>query len=146
MLLNTPNIWSDIPIAENRDSRNFPAKEEDSNESNDETTDEDEERDTESEEDEDEMAEEKKNKVITKDCLTYSQRREANIAANKVILDNIKKKYPIPDDLKPKPKVVLKKKEKKMNDEPVVRWQSERNIDKQRLWNFPWPVTNTYLF
>jgi hypothetical protein len=63
--------------------------------------------------------------VGTKEVLSYAQRREANIASLKVICDDIKAKYRIHDNLKPKtvlPKVVSKKKK----DVPVVRRQSGR--------------------
>ena len=77
---------------------------------------------------EDEEAEEEaeeNERVNKKETLNYAQCREANITSHKVICDELKVKYNIPENHKPK--TVLKVLSKKLKDErTVVRQQSSR--------------------
>jgi hypothetical protein len=84
-----------------------------------------------------EVAEKKNKKAVTKEVLTYAQRREANIASLKLRMSELEAEHKITQTLKqktalPPAKVVLNKKMK--DDGPFARRQSQM---KQRYCHFP---------
>lgn len=69
----------------------------------------------------------KEKKKMVDGLSEYERNRAKNIAQLKVVMDNLKEKYPFPEDLLPKPESKKSAAKKKQKQQPIERRASTRN-------------------